>query len=132
MRETWKRHGWRATLCAVLMTATAAVAVNLLLRHLSAFLSFDPTFAAIFAQLADADICPPWLLTLALAFACSLPAVRWGSRSRGRTLMAVVLGLPVWILLTLVTALLTEVNSILFGDVLFSLLEILQKGGLSG
>lgn len=132
MREVLKKYGWHAAIGAAVLTLTASVAAWLLLRHIAVFLTFDPTFEAIFAQLSDADVRPPWLLTLLLSFAYCLPAARSADRSRGRMIGAVVLGVLVWVVLLVVSLLLATVNAILFADVLFSLLDILLKGGLGG
>ncbi|MBQ8495811.1 MAG: hypothetical protein IJ465_08665 [Clostridia bacterium] len=42
------------------------------------------------------------------------------------------LGVLVWVALLAISLLLSTVNAILFADVLFSLLDILLKGGLGG
>lgn len=132
MRDVFKRYGLRAAVGAAVLTLTTSVAAWLLLRNISVFLIFDPTFEAIFAQLSDAAVTPPWLLTLLLSFAYCLPAARFADRSRGRLLGAVALGVLVWVALLVVSLLLSTVNTILFADVLFSLLDILLKGGLGG
>lgn len=132
MRNTLKTYGWRAAIGAVVLTVTVSVAAWLLLRHLSVFLAFDPTFEAIFAQLSDATVQPPWLLVWLLAFAYCLPAARFADHSRSRSVGMVMLGLIVWAVLLIVALLLSTVNAILFADVLFSLLDILMKGGLGG
>ncbi len=132
VREVLRRYGWRAAIGAVVLTLTASAAAWLLLRHIAVFLTFDPMFEAIFAQLSDADVRPPWLLTLLLSFAYCLPAARWSDRSRGCLIGACALGVLVWAVLLAVSLLLASVNAVMFADVLFSLLDILLKGGLGG
>ena len=111
------------------LTAGAALCAQLLLRNLSLLLSFDETFSAIFAQIATAAMDAPVLLLLVPAVGAAVLLHRlWQKRSW--RVLAVLLGVIVWLLLFLLAVLLTRVNGIRFGDVLFSLLDVLQKGGL--
>lgn len=111
------------------LTAIAVLCAQILLRNLSALLAFDETFSAIFAQIAIADMKSPVLLVLALsAGAATLLHCLW-RRKRLRFVTAL-FGALLWLLLFLLSVLLTRVNGIRFCDVLFSLLDVLQKGGL--
>lgn len=125
-----KRHGWRCLLFGAVMTATAAPASCLLLSHLYRFLTFDPQFHAIFAQIADAPMVPPVLLLLLLSCLYCLPAAHLAAKGTGGRVAAILVGVPVWLLLLAVSLLLTEVNRVLFADVLFSLLDLLKSGVL--
>lgn len=116
--------GISATLAAV-----ATLCAQLLLRNLSALLSFDETFSAIFAQIADAPMVPPVVLTLLLALGAAVLLEKLWHR-KSRRFAAVLLGVCAGLILLAVQILLTRVNDIRFCDVLFSLLDVLQKGGL--
>lgn len=116
--------GISATLAAV-----ATLCAQLLLRNLSALLSFDETFSAIFAQIADAPMVPPVVLTLLLALGTAVLLEKLWHR-KSRRFAAVLLGVCAGLILLAVQILLTRVNDIRFCDVLFSLLDVLQKGGL--
>lgn len=116
--------GISATLAAV-----ATLCAQLLLRNLSALLSFDETFSAIFAQIADAPMVPPVVLTLLSALGAAVLLEKLWHR-KSRRFAAVLLGVCAGLILLAVQILLTRVNDIRFCDVLFSLLDVLQKGGL--
>ena len=113
-------------LWAIALGGAWALFARLLLQNLYRFLAFDPTFHDIFAQLRGAQIrLPMALLTLAaVGLAWLLERIR---RRKGlRVLLAILL----WLLMAVAALLLTRVNGIRFGDVLFSLLDVLAKGGL--
>lgn len=109
--------------------AAAVLCAQVLLRNLSALLSFDETFSAIFAQIATADMTSPALLMAALSVCMAILLHRLWQKKRLR-FVAVLTGALLWLLLFFLTVLLTRVNGIRFCDVLFSLLDVLQKGGL--
>lgn len=126
------RKDWLAALVTGLaMTFAAGLAARLLLRHISLFLSFDAQFSAIFAQIHDAKLVTPVALLMALAF----PGA-WGLRKLGRCggwkIPAGIFWVLLWLVLLVLALLLTRVNGIRFWDVVASLLDILQKGGLDG
>ena len=111
------------------LTVLGVLSAQLLLRSLSLLLSFDETFSAIFAQIADAPMSPPVVLALLLSLgAASLLHRLWQRKSR--RFAALLCGLGFEMLLFIFNVLLTRVNDIRFCDVLFSLLDVLEKGGL--
>lgn len=117
--------------CAIggALTAGAVLCARLLLRNLSWLLSFDETFSAIFAQIATAAMDAPIVLLFALAAGvAALLGYLWQKKSR--RFAPVLLGVLAWLVLFVLAVLLTRVNGIRFCDVLFSLLDVLQKGGL--
>lgn len=114
----------------VLLTAGALVCAQVLLRNLSTLLSFDATFSAIFAQISTAVMDSPMLLILALSLGVATALYPLWQRNRLRFLAGFI-GLLSWLILFLLAVLLTRVNGIRFCDVLFSLVDVLQKGGLS-
>lgn len=125
-----KQQGWRPPLYGTVMTAAAVLVTWLLLSNLYRFLTFDPQFHDIFAQIADAPMVPPVIPLLLLSTLYCLLGCRLAAKGRGGRVAAVLVGIPVWLLLLVGSILLTEVHSIRFGDVLFSLLELLQSGVL--
>ncbi len=125
MGKMLKKDWLAALLLAAVMGATSMLTARLLIRHLHVFLSAEPQFAAIFAQLRTARMgIPLWLL--APAYAVSYPAVRL---RRVCAPGAVILCAVFWVVLLVGALYFTAVNGILFGDVLVSLLEVLEKGG---
>ena len=120
----------KRALIVIILSVSAWGVAQLLLRNLYRFLTFNPQFYAIFAQLQDARMDSPLLLLLVVAFLYSLLAVWLCGRSRWGCVAAILLGTLVWALLVSVAMYATKVNGILFGDVLVSLLNVLQKGGL--
>ncbi len=127
----WLRKHWLA-LGGITgsMTVSLVLVAQVVLRNLYRFLTFDQQFYSIFAQIQSARMASPVVLLLVAAFLYSLLAVQLWNRSRGGRIAAVLLGVPVWVLLAVVAVYATKVNDILFGDVLMSLLDVLQKGGL--
>ena len=115
---------------ATAMTLTADLAARSLLRHISVFLSFDAQFSDIFAQIHDARMQSPWLLTMAIATVL-IWALHKFNQSKKRPFLTAVFTLLLWLALVIIAVMLTRVNSIRFLDVVVSLLDILQKGGLS-
>ncbi|MBE6974322.1 MAG: hypothetical protein E7436_02385 [Ruminococcaceae bacterium] len=116
----------RICVWAVVFGALWVLCARLLLQNLYRFLEFDPTFYGIFQQLRGAEIRPPMvLLTLgALSLAWIL------GRLKERKFLRIFIVAPLWLAAALAVLLLTRVNGIRFGDVLFSLLDVLGKGGL--
>lgn len=110
------------------LTAAAVLCAQVLLRNLSALLAFDETFSAIFAQIATADMESPVLMA-PLSVGMAILLCRLWQKKRLR-FVTVLLGALLWLLLFFLTVLLTRVNGIRFCDVLFSLLDVVQKGGL--
>ena len=110
----WKQRGWRWLLFGAVMTATITLATWLLLSNLYRFLSFDPQFYAIFAQIADAPMVPPVLPVLILSCLYCLLGSRLATKGKGGRLTAVLVGIPVWLFLLIGSILLTKVNHILF------------------
>lgn len=96
------------------------------LHHLTGLVKMDATFTAIFSQLADARVLPPWLLLLMLSVASALGLKTLFCRHRT---VAVLLGVFILLLLLVLALLLSTVNGILAADVLFSLVNVLLKGG---
>lgn len=122
-----ERKGLRSMcLWAVAFGGLWALCARLLLQNLYRFLEFDPTFYGIFQQLRGAQIRPPMvLLTLgALGLAWAL------GRLKERKVLRILIVALLWLVMALAVLLLTRVNGIRFGDVLFSLLDVLGKGGL--
>lgn len=111
------------------LTVGALLCAQILLRNLSGLLYFDETFSAIFAQIAMAPMDSPALLVLALAVGAAALLYHLWQKKRLR-FVAALLGGFLWLAMFLVAVFLTRVNSIRFCDVLFSLLDVLQKGGL--
>lgn len=117
----------------ILLAAIVAVSVVLLsqvlLRNLFLLLSFDDQFFAIFAQIRRAPMWPPVLTVLILSSAASaMVTLLW--RKRRLRFLAVIAGVFSWLLVLGTTIMLTRVNGIRFGNVLFSLLDLMEKGGL--
>lgn len=129
-RTYWKQRGWRWLLFGAVMTATIALFSWLFLSNLYHFLPFDPPFHAIFSQIADAPMTPPVLPILIFSCLYCLLGDRLSAKGRSGRVAAILIGIVVWLLLWVGAILLTKVNRILFGDVLFSLLDLLQSGVL--
>lgn len=119
------------SICALTaaLTAFGVLCAQLLLRNLGPLLSFDETFSAIFAQIAGAPMVPPVVVTLLFAFGAAVLLTRLWQRKPWR-FAAVLCGIFFGLLLFALNVLLTRVNGIRFCDVLFSLLDVLEKGGL--
>lgn len=126
----WKQRGWRWLLFGGLMTATIILVTRLLLSNLYRFLIFDPQFHAIFAQIADAPMVPPVLLLLPLSCLYCLLGAHLAAKGTGGRVTTILVGIVVWLVLLIGSVLLTKVNRILFGDILFSLLTLLKSGML--
>ena len=126
----WQKCWWRWLLFGAVMTSTIALASWLILSNLYRFLSFNPQFGDIFAQIADAPMVPPILPVLILSCLYCLLGSRLAIKGTGGRLTTVLVGIPVWLLLLIGSILLTKVNHILFGDVLFSLIDLLRSGAL--
>ncbi len=126
----WQKCWWRWLLFGAVMTSTIALASWLILSNLYRFLSFNPQFGDIFAQIADAPMAPPILPVLIPSCLYCLLGSRLATKGKGGRLTTVLVGIPVWLLLLIGSILLTKVNHILFGDVLFSLIDLLRSGVL--
>lgn len=126
MHDLLQKKWFAAMLPALLMAMAAAVTAQLVLQNLFVFLSFDPQFSAIFAQIQEADMSTPVLMLSVISFLFCLPMIK---KCRNKTIMAVS-SFVFWVLLTVLAVLLTTVNGILFWDVLISLLELMRKGGI--
>ena len=113
--RTWLKKDWfAALLLAAVMGATSMLTARLLIRHLYIFLSAEPQFAAIFAQLRTAKMgIPLWLL--GPAYAVAYPAVKL---RRICAPAAAILCVVFWVVLLVAALYVTSVNGILFGDVL--------------
>ena len=120
---------WQIALFSALLAASAVICAQWLLRHLSLLLAFDPTFSAIFAQIQNAPMVSPIVLDLLLAFGGAMLLHRLWQMPKIRVLTAI-LGVFSWLVLFAANVLLTRVNGIRFVDVLISLVDVLQKGGL--
>lgn len=116
-----------AGILTVVLWLVAAFAAALLICNISAFLSAEPQFQAIFAQLRHGHLGLPWWLLIPQG-GLSLLILRL--RRAGKPLAAVCAGVPLWLVLLLCTLYCTRVNGILFGDVMVSLVQVLGKGGL--
>lgn len=125
-----KQQGWKCLLFASLMSATVTLATQLLLRNLYRFLTFDQDFYQIFAQIADADMAVPVLAIFIVSFFYCMLGGHWQAAGTGGTVAAVLVGIVVWLVLWVAALFFTEVNQIRFGDVLISLLDMIQKGAL--
>ena len=99
------------------------------LRHLEELLSFDPTFSAIFAQIAHAPMTPGVWIPLPMALGATALVLRLWEKKAMRV-AAVLWGVFAFVCLFAVHVLLTRVNGVVFCDVLLSLLDVLEKGGL--
>lgn len=123
-----KKEWLRAGLITVFAVLSALICASLLLRNLSFFLQFDPQFSAIFAQISDAQLQIPVLLILLMAIVFCL-LYRLGMQQK-KKIVAIICGVLLWIVTLALVLLLTKVNGIRFCDVLFSLLDVMAKGGL--
>lgn len=110
------------------LTVLGTLCAQVLLRNLGLLLSFDETFGTIFAQIADAPMWPPVAVTLLLSLGAAILLHRLWQKKPWR-FAAALCGLGFGVLLFLFNVLLTRVNGIRFCDVLFSLLDVLEKGG---
>jgi len=119
---------YKTVLRAVGIGTLALLCARLLLRNLGPVLSFDPQFSAIFSQIATAKMTSPVLLlgALALGAAYGIQCLR----GRKHRILAIMLGIMSFLILFVLSLLLTRVNGIRFVDVLVSLIDVLQKGGL--
>lgn len=128
VKKLLNKHWHAALLLAAVMGVTSMLTARLLIRHLYIFLSAEPQFAAIFAQLRTAKMgIPLWLL--GPAYAVAYPAVKL---RRVCAPAAAILCVVFWVVLLVAALYVTSVNGILFGDVLLSLIEVLEKGGFDG
>lgn len=121
-KKVWRQIGQQV----VLPVLTAVLCARVLLRCLSFLLLFDPQFSAIFAQIAGAEMKTPLLFMLAAVLVYLLLS-KLGTRYERWALAG---RIALWPVLTAAALLLTRVNGIRFCDVLFSLLDVLRKGGL--
>lgn len=123
---TERKRLWALCIRAAALAGAGALCACLLLQNLYRFLTFDPTFYDIFAQIRNAVIRPPIVvLTLAaVGISCLV------DRMRSRKILRIFVCILLWLLLALAAVLLTRVNGIRFADVLFSLLDVIRKGGL--
>lgn len=129
MRKLLKKDWFAAGALTAAVETVVMTAACLLIVNLSSFLSGEPQLARIFAQLRSARLMPP-LWQLLPAYGALLPAVKlWRGKHR---LWSVLISIATVALLLLGAVYCTRVNDILFGDVLVSLLETMQKGGLEG
>lgn len=102
-----------------------------LIRNLYQFLPQESVFPAIFAQLQAASIHTPVFFFLIPAYLCCLGGVLLWRKKLWR--IPVVLGGVVLIgLFSALCAYFSTVNGVRFGDILLSLLNVLEKGGLDG
>ncbi len=123
---TERKRLWALCIRAAALAGAGALCARLLLQNLYRFLTFDPTFYDIFAQIRDAAIRPPVAALTLAAVGISCLA----DRMCGRKILRIFVCILLWLLLAIVGVLLTRVNGIRFADVLFSLLDVLRKGGL--
>lgn len=119
---------YKTVLRAVGIGTLALLCARLLLRNLGPVLSFDPQFSAIFSQIATAKMTSPVLLLGALALSAEY-GIQY-LRGRKHRILATILGIIGFLALFTLSLLLTRVNGIRFVDVLVSLIDVLQKGGL--
>ena len=124
-----KRRIWITAALVVVMGLSASLAAGLLIRNIWVFLDSEPQFQQIFAHIRTASITSPGWLAMILAYAFAYPVCKYCRRWH-TIVLSVLGGIVVWVLLVAVTMLTTKVNGIFFGDVLFSLLDVLGKGGL--
>lgn len=129
MKQRLQNHYLRVLLMTAALGGSAMGAAALFVRHVHVFLASVPAFQAIFAQLRTAQLHGPFWLLLPAVGLCAW--LLWLDQN-GKRLGAVLLGVGCWLLLLLCAVFFMRVNGILFGDVLVSLLQILQKGGLDG
>ena len=114
---------------ATAMAIFVSVAAQLAIRNIWVFLDSEPQFQQIFAQIRHGSYYTPAWLILLLAGGFAYPVCKY-CRKWYAIALAVLGGILVCALLTAIAMLTTKVNGILFGDVLFSLLDVLSKGGL--
>lgn len=129
MEKAINRTWILAVIVAAVMAIFASVAAKLLIRNIWIFLDSEPQFQQIFAQIRHGSYDTPAWLILLLAGGFAYPVCKY-CRKWYAIALAVLGGILVWVLLMAIAMLTTKVNGILFGDVLFSLLEVLSKGGL--
>ena len=129
MKQRLQNKCLRVLLMTAMLGVSAMGAAALFVRYIYVFLASEPAFCAIFSQLRTAQLRGPFWLCVPTAALCI-----WMLRlyQNGKRLGAVLLGTGCWMLLLLCAVFFMRVNGILFGDVLISLLEVLQKGGLDG
>lgn len=129
MKQRLQNKCLRVLLMTAMLGVSAMGAAALFVRYIYVFLASEPAFCAIFSQLRTAQLRGPFWLFVPTAALCA-----WMLRlyQNGKRLGAVLLGIGCWMLLLLCAVFFMRVNGILFGDVLISLLEVLQKGGLDG
>ena len=131
MKNAWKKPWFCALVLAMAVSFTVALAAQLLLRNLWAFLESEPQMQAIFAQISDANMTSPIWLLLILSFAYLFFVLHVCKRRLSRVL-AGLLGVLVLLILLCICLLLTRVNGIRFCDILVSLFNAAQKGWLDG
>ena len=113
----------------ILTVAVAAAGSQLLLRNISVFLWFDSSFQNIFAQIQDAKMHSPLLMAAVPSCAFWLSALH-SEKLRQRKVLITVLGTAVTAAVMLFSFLITNVNGILFVDVLISLMKVFSQGGV--
>lgn len=116
---------------AVAFALTLALTAQLLLRNIAAFLTSEPQLQAIFAQISTAQMSSPVLLTGLVSFLYWFAVCKFCKKKVSR-IFAALGGLFLWLLLWIVSVVLTRINGIRFWDVLTSLLAAAQKGWLDG
>ena len=131
MRRLDKKQQRICCLAAVVCYGVIAVAAQMLLRNLYLLLPADSAFPAIFAQIQSAGMYTPVIPFLAAGYLGSLLLCRiW--KARFGWVVAVVLIPMILAILIACGVFFTRVNDVRFGDILLSLLEMLEKGGLDG
>lgn len=129
-RVSCKKWASAAVYAALLCLSTSMLA-QFLIRNLYQLLPQDSVFPAIFAQLRAATIHTPVFFFLIPAYLCCLAGVQlW--HKRAWRIPVVLGGVVLAVLFCALCAFFSTVNGVRFGDILLSLLNVLEKGGLDG
>ena len=136
-----KKHHIVIFIASIAIVALIQVVVIGLIRNLGSLISllgplFDlnpkdvKQFSAIFAQLSNARIDPPFVVSILFGISFwGLLSVQRPKHTAARVILRCIFGIVLFSVAVVTVFLLTNVNSIRFYDVLRSLLHVLSAGG---
>ncbi len=107
-------------------TILASVVGQAFLRNFYRLLSFDEMFSGIFSQITDVKMTSPIIILLVIALLGVFAVIKLRKHKVLATLAVIVLT----VVLFIVAILFTKVNGILFGDVVRTLVPLLESGAI--
>ncbi len=121
---------WKYIFAATVSALVFSVAGRVFLREFYRLISFEPQFSDIFRQINTAEMrSPVFLLWIASAGCLFLLAKLWRKNTFVKVL-AIVLAVIVTLVMMFVSIWFTRVNEVMFGDVVISLIPLLESGAI--